>query len=361
MKPSDIFGEVDLKLFEISKKTRPIFYSTPVNEETQKEIFFTNNLKNPEFEFLPFDSDEKPEKLIDTLKSLKVPDGILKEVYQKKINELILLNELNLCRGNLRKRKKLSKQIFGVPSSRCFDFAKNILVGVSGLSYFNDIDVEYFIKELRGCLIRNNLNDWKIELVDKKNMVIHQETKQIFVGKNTIYAQSDIDRLLVHDVGWHVMRAANGFRQRLKLFVSGFPEYHSTEEGGALLVEQLTGKLEINTLRIYAARVLAVDAFYRGKSFKYIFDMFLKYGFSRDQSWNLAVRVFRGGGLGKDHLYIEGFLKMKEFIKTEEDIKLFYVGKIGFTNIELVKNLIKDKFVAPALFVPDFIKDIKWK
>lgn len=359
MKELDAFQEVDEELFKIGKKLRPLFYSNPINEDIQKDLFLSGDVDNPAFEYLPIDPDEDPVKIKEELKKLSVPWGLMRSYYRQKIKRTELTNKLTLHRGNYKKRLEISKALYGKPSTDLIKKAKKILSEVVNIEEDAGVSVEEFVKKIRSALIRNNLNDWSVEIINKRSMMVQQELKKIFVGKDVPRSNEEIERLLVHEIGWHVTRAANGYKQRLKLFVTGFPNYYISEEGGALFLEKKLGILDPGTLRKYAARVLAVDALYKGKSFREVFNIVKAHGFSKDNSWGITLRVFRGGALGKDYIYLKGLYELEKNIKKKEDLELMYIGKVSYEDLRFVRKLIDKKLIGRPNTIPDFIKDIK--
>lgn len=359
MKELDAFQKLDGELFKIGKKLRPLFYSNPINEDIQKELFLKGELDNPAFEYLPIDPDDDPKKIKEELKNLNVPWGLLRSYYKAKIKKLELINELTLCIGNYKKRIDISKSLYGKPSKDLLNKAKKILTEVINIEEEQDVSVDEFVKKIRSTLIRNNLNDWSVEVINKNSMMVHQELKKIFVGKDVPRSNTAIERLLVHEIGWHVTRAANGYKQKLKLFVTGFPDYYISEEGGALFLENKLGILDPNTLRKYAARVLAVNALYSGKKFRDVYNIVQAHGFSQDDSWAITLRVFRGGALGKDHIYLKGFYELEKNIKKKEDLELMYIGKVAYTDLKFIRKLLDKKLIGQPNTIPDFVKDMK--
>ncbi|MCF7865891.1 DUF1704 domain-containing protein [Candidatus Woesearchaeota archaeon] len=355
----DVFKDVDKEIFEIGKRLRPLFYSNPVNEETQKDLFLEGKIKEPEFEYLTFDRDESPELIKKMISKVKIPSGFLKDCYKKKLKSLSILNDMLKYRGNKKKRFSFSSELYGVPSDNLVKLAKQIVSEPVNLDGEDFIEIDYFVKELRSALVRLSLSEWSVELIDKKQMMVHQELKKIFVGKKANYTLKDVQRLVIHEIGWHVIRAANGFNQPLKLFVSGFPDYILTEEGGALFLEKKFGLLEDSMLRMYAGRVLAVHFYYKKYGFRKVFELLKGYGFGDESSWELTLRVFRGGGLGKDYLYLKGLLEFERVADLVDDFSIFYTGKIGIGDLELVKVLLDKKIIRQPFILPEFIKDLK--
>lgn len=150
------------------------------------------------------------------------------------------------------------------------------------------------------------------------------------------------------------MRAENGFNQDLKIFGVGLRDYLSTEEGLTSYFEEKTGLSNLEVMRSYAGRVLAVDCLCSGKSFRETFD-FLRTYFDDENAWKLCVRVFRGGGFTKDYVYLKGYFEVKDFIESGENVRDLYVGKIGLKDLEFVEKLVEEGVLKKAKFLPEFL------
>ena len=166
----------------------------------------------------------------------------------------------------------------------------------------------------------------------KKSTTVYPPRKLVTVCRDRKFDVRDPKRLAVHEIGVHALRAANGYVQPFRLLALGLPGYINTEEGLTSYFEDLTGTMRNNTKRNYAALVIAVDSVARGFEFRQTFDLMRSAGFGENKSWNLSYRVHRGGGYLKDHVYLEGYFRIRDFAK-KHDLKTLYVGKMGIGDI----------------------------
>ena len=97
--------------------------------------------------------------------------------------------------------------------------------------------------------------------------------------------------------------------------------------------EEKAGVLQKRILRIYAARVVAVSMA-REKGFRDIYK-YLRNFLKVDEAWKITVRIKRGladtsqpGGLTKDYLYLNGYYKVKNYLKKYSLNRLYY-GKVS--------------------------------
>jgi uncharacterized protein (TIGR02421 family) len=136
---------------------------------------------------------------------------------------------------------------------------------------------------------------------------------------------------------------------------SGFAGYEELQEGIAVLAEYLAGGMTPARLRTLAARVLAVDAASDGASFVDVFRLLCRYGFSQQQAFNITIRVYRGGGLVKDCIYLRGLLTVLEYLHQGGELEPLFVGKIAAKHIPIVRELQSRKVLEPPKFLPRYI------
>jgi len=166
----------------------------------------------------------------------------------------------------------------------------------------------------------------------------------LYIKKDAKFSPLIIKRLIAHEVGTHMVRAENGCQQPYTIFKRGFPGYMGTEEGLAVVNEELCGVLNNQTLKVYAGRVIAV---YMALTcgFREIYNHLSK-NFNKETAWKITLRAKRGladtskpGGLTKDYLYLDGYYKVKKYIENGNDINKLYIGKIGIEHIAMVSAI----------------------
>ena len=192
--------------------------------------------------------------------------------------------------------------------------------------------------------------------VDSANKVVCIKRGERFSGQG-------IERLIVHELKTHAFRLENARLQKYKLFQIGFANYLETEEGIATLNEEKADYLLHNKIkRNYAGRVIAVNLALE-KGFADVFAELERY-FSEEDAWDITLRVKRGlkdtgqaGAFTKDHLYLTGNIKIKEFQK-KGNVRELYIGKIGIEHLPLLKNF---KELKQPVFLPNYNQSNKKK
>src|SRR5690606_21538659 len=128
----------------------------------------------------------------------------------------------------------------------------------------------------------------------------------------------------------------------LQLLASGLSGADELQEGLAVLAEALLGGLTRTRLRKLAARVVAVHRLTQGADFIDVYRE-LNHGFGFDQhtAFKVTLRVFRGGGLTKDAIYLRGLQQVLDYVATGHPIEVLLVGKFGLSHVPLVAQLLE--------------------
>jgi uncharacterized protein (TIGR02421 family) len=165
-----------------------------------------------------------------------------------------------------------------------------------------------------------------------------------------------VDALLQHEVGTHVVTYANGSAQPLRILAAGLAGYEALQEGLAMFAEHLAGGLDGDRLRLVAARMIAVRRIVEGASFSSVFgELVDEHRMTPRAAFGIAVRVFRGGGLTKDAIYLRGLVQLLDRLRTGQDLTPLLVGKLGFEQIPLVEELLQREIVRAPLLRPRWL------
>jgi hypothetical protein len=185
------------------------------------------------------------------------------------------------------------------------------------------------------------------EIVEKDmiaNAAVKIESKKLYIKKNSRFSSNSLKRIIVHEIGTHVMRAENGLCQPYRFLGRGIPGYLNTEEGLAVYNEENSGCLNNFVLKVYAGRVIAIDMALRC-SFRETYEELTKH-FTKNTAWRITLRAKRGlsdtslpGAFTKDLAYLQGYYDVKKFLANRGNINDLYYGKIGTKHVMQVKRL----------------------
>lgn len=383
--------ELEGKIWEIEKAAQFDECLQPINANEEKRRFFENSKKreyNPTFFYQPLQPDIQPaldqlESIEEKLEYLPANGLVLayKEVVHLLKRDLMLFSNRNspqfnqnltamygqppqeLYQGAL---ELLNNEEFLTPKNNAENLSQirvpsicedsiNIFVGPSGEK---TIPPEKLAQQLSGQLNQYSLK-WNIEITDQVAAKVSTNSfeKLIKINRNTKFSYHELERLKVHEVGTHILRYENGYLQPLQLFKYGSPNCIDTEEGLAMVVEEETGNLPLGILREYAGRVFA--AYHATKSsFWEVFLQLTKW-FSQEDAYRITLRAKRGllkteekGGYTKDFSYLQGYQKVKTYLKAGGTFNGLFLGKIKVEDMEWVQSLLKENLLIVAKYLP---------
>jgi uncharacterized protein (TIGR02421 family) len=162
----------------------------------------------------------------------------------------------------------------------------------------------------------------------------------LLIGKWVRIPVSRVDALLQHEVGTHVLTYYNGKAQPFHQLYVGLSGYEALQEGIAVLAEYIVGGLSRPRLRLLAARVIAVHALLDGASFIDCYrELNSKHSFARYSAFTVTMRVFRGGGLTKDAIYLRGLNQLLQYLSDGGGFEPLFIGKIAAEHVPIIEEL----------------------
>ncbi|MEJ2501464.1 MAG: DUF1704 domain-containing protein, partial [Campylobacterales bacterium] len=81
------------------------------------------------------------------------------------------------------------------------------------------------------------------------------------------------------------------------------------------------------------------------------------YGFKPKTAFTITTRIFRGGGLTKDAVYLRGLLDILDYIAKGGAIEPLYVGKIAANHIPLVEELLYREILSRPPLFPRYLQE----
>nr|WP_245480863.1 MULTISPECIES: flavohemoglobin expression-modulating QEGLA motif protein [unclassified Mesorhizobium] len=163
---------------------------------------------------------------------------------------------------------------------------------------------------------------------------------RLLVSRDTNLPPERLTALLSHEIGVHLVTYFNGDAQGLAIFRNGLAGYEGMQEGLAVLAEYLVGGMTAARLRLIAARVLACQAMLDGATFEETFRILHKdFGLDDRSAFNVVLRVFRGGGLAKDAIYLRGVVQVLDHLRGGGSLTPFWIGKISAAHFGAIQEL----------------------
>ena len=162
----------------------------------------------------------------------------------------------------------------------------------------------------------------------------------LLVSRDTNLPPERLTALLSHEIGVHLLTYFNGDAQGLAIFRNGLAGYEGMQEGLAVLAEYLVGGMTAARLRLIAARVIACRAMLDGATFEETFRVLHEdFGLDDRSAFNVVLRVFRGGGLAKDAIYLRGVMQVLDHLRNGGSLTPFWIGKISAAHFGAIQEL----------------------
>lgn len=345
--------KLDRQLYRIARGINTLSYINPTNLKQEKRRFLSKpHSYQPQFTYRQLDLD--PYKFREQLYRLPVGgirDADVQKMYRKVIDQLAVRIDL-LCSIGTDEFLYNSLRYYGQPDERDIANAKFILhaceykeqqpatiTANEAIEAFKEAAKEY---------------DIPCKVVSSKQLIARAMVsgKTIKVNPNSRFTQGDLDALIHHELGVHLVTSVNAERQPLKILQLGLPGNTHTQEGLAILCEHLSGSFPLHRLKTLALRVVAVEMMVNGDTFNACFNSLKhEYGISNDEAFTVTARVYRGGGFTKDFLYLRGLKDAIQAYKNE-DLTSLFIGKTGFEFKPLLDELIERGILKQPDYLP---------
>lgn len=359
--------KVDEQIAQLSKKIDFLLWVSPVNTEQCWEEFKKKRYaRKPNFHYKPIPID--PAQLKKNLFSIdisKVHDPTLEKVFLESRNELdrklSMVYERNTPNFLLG-----SMQLYGRVDDHLVAIAQDILKSFNTTNFDDTYSGKHHAKDFAKVAKQEIDKLCKaLSPINRPKVIITNEVPGLMVSKGHLYVgdsvripQNRVNALIQHEVGTHIVTYLNGACQPLKIFRFGLPGYDELQEGMAVLSEYLVGQLSRPRIRMLAARVIAAKSLEDGAKFVDVFSLLHEeYHFDKKTAFRIVSRIFRGGGLTKDAIYLRGFISVINFLQQNDDIESLFIGKFSKKHIPLVRELIFRGILKKSKILPSYIND----
>lgn len=353
----------DSELAEISSGMSFLLRTTPVNSNEEWEVFKKKKYRKPpnfKYRLIALDPELEKRKLYN-IPMDKIEDPTIAFILRGK--RLEIEKQLTMLEERGTKNFRfVGESLYGVIKKSVLKEAKKILKAYperEELKSEKRYNCNEFAKYAQEELDYYNSKFPNLNL----SLEIRNDVAGIMVSKTKLLINDQIsldanrcDALIQHEIATHILTYCNGKRQPLKQMYEGFEGYDQLQEGLAVLAEYLVGGLTVNRLRLLAGRVIAVNAMVNGSDFIETFKLLKKrYNFSDRISYYITMRVYRGGGLTKDAVYLAGIIDLLKYLKSGGNLETLYTGKFNTNHINLIEELL-DRNVLLKPELPRFLE-----
>ncbi|HKY62408.1 MAG TPA: tyrosine/phenylalanine carboxypeptidase domain-containing protein [bacterium] len=361
-----IFWQVDRQLAKVADSFDCLLQVTPVNSsETWQEFKKSRHERTPVFQYRPMPVE--PTLLKRHLFAVpieKVDDPALYRMFRGKQDELdrqiTLLLDLNTPRFILG-----SIQLFGDVSDEEYRVAREMLrqlpptvrekaagppLDASAFAKLAKAEIESFRRQWPGVAAR-------VEVREDIHTGLMVSKGSVLIGADTEIPAARAQALIQHEVGTHVLTYWNGRAQPFKQLYSGLAGYDTLQEGIAVLAEALVGGLSRPRQRLLFGRVIAARLLIDGAGFVDTFRALHRdYGFPARTAFSITLRIYRGGGLTKDAVYVRGIGQLLDYLKRGNELEPLLIGKLAVDDLPLVQELRARQILVPPPLKPSYLE-----
>jgi uncharacterized protein (TIGR02421 family) len=359
---------VDQQLSEVSQSFDFVLQTVPLNTATAWEEFAESGFSNtPKLYYrpLPYDPGELKRRLFE-IPMDRIEDVTLIELFEQKQDHLD--RQLTALK-NIDSKSFFydSVQLYGTPDGELRRLARSILAHAANCAGDGEPRPESIGAAEIVTAARDQIDAYRqispafvasVELRNDLAAGLMVAKDRLMVAQTATVARNTLEPLLHHEVGTHLLTYVNGKQQPFQQLYAGLAGYEELQEGLAVLAEFLAGGLTLTRLRTLACRVLAVQALVEGESFLSTFQLLHDEHRQPPRSaFMTTLRVFRGGGLTKDAIYLRGLRELAAYLRKGHDLEPLYVGKIALGHVPMVQELRRRGIVHPPAVLPQLLDD----
>ncbi len=361
---------VDRQLAEISSQFKFLLLVTPVNAERSWHEFSESGYRStPVFDYRPLDADPLLlKRRLTKIGTERVDDPTLAHVMRQTQSELdrqiTMLGDIGTPRflpGSL--------QVFGRVDKALLELARDILTRLPRREEESIEDPAMLDALAFEKLATDEIKYYQQQAVTFVAQAYVREDMysgllatggNLLIGRETRISRRRANALLQHEVGTHLVTYHNGSLQPLRLLKVGLAGYDAMQEGFAVLSEYLVNGLSRGRMRTLAARVIATDRMIREAPFTEVFQQLVdEFGFEPRPAYTITLRVFRGGGLTKDALYLRGLVEILQFLGKGGDLEPLLVGKLALNHIPVIRELLLRGILRPPALRPRYLDSVE--
>jgi hypothetical protein len=152
----------------------------------------------------------------------------------------------------------------------------------------------------------------------------------VHVAAGRALTRRDVERTVLHEIAGHVEPRMLASRARLSIFAVGTARGADDQEGRALFLERAAGFLDFGRRREIALRHLAARAVEAKADFVTTVQLLLDRGAALEGALRISARAHRGGGLGREAVYLPALLRVAAAIAADGEIdRVLGAGRVA--------------------------------
>jgi uncharacterized protein (TIGR02421 family) len=359
--------DIDRQLAEIDRSFDLLLQATPVNAESAWREFRRSRFeKPPVFYYRPLSVDPVLlKRQLYLIPVERVEDPTLSYLFRQKQEELdrqiTLLSDVDTP-----KFLQESLQVYGGVSDWLLEQGVELLDRVptrgGGGMKIGQLDAIEFAKRAQEELgyYQKRCSDFSATVSVRDDMYagLMVSGDRLLIGGRTRIPRRRVEALLQHEIGTHLVTRYNGHHQPFQQLEVGLAGYDGFQEGLAVLAEYLVGGLSRSRIRVLAARVVGAHRMLNGAFFIDTFRALNhNYDFSQRTAYTIAMRLYRGGGLTKDAVYLRGLLQILRYLREGGELEPLFIGKVASAHLPMISELAMREIIKPPALRPRYLEN----
>lgn len=341
--------EVDRRLAEVSNQYDFLLQVTPVNAERAWHQFKKGQYqKAPTFHYRPLPVDPMLlKRQLHAIPVERIEDPAVAEIFHEKLSELdrqiTMLQDMNTPRfvhGSMQlfgsidgDLVKLAESLLDVLPPRSHDDANGGRLDANAIADLAEKEIDHYRRQWQGM-------GGGVDIRGDIASGLMVSRGKLLISRNARVPGVRAEALLQHEIGTHMLTYYNGRAQPFRQLYCGLAGYEALQEGLAVMAEYLVGGLSRPRLRLLAARVLAAQRMVQGASFVEIYnELDRRHDFEHRTAFTITTRIYRGGGLTKDAVYLKGLVQVLKYLGDGGELEPLYVGKIAAEHVPVIHEL----------------------
>ncbi len=357
--------QVDKELATVADSFDFLLLVTPVNAaEAWQEFKASKHQQAPILQYRPVPVE--PTLLKRSLFKVpieRVDDPALYQLFREKQDELdrqiTLLQDVNTPRfvhGSIQLFGGVDDELYGVaremlekmpPTER--EKSSEPPLDAQAFARLAEAEFELFRKQYPAMKAR-------VELREDIHTGLMVSQGSLLIGTDTTIPASRAEALIQHEVGTHVLTYWNGRAQPFRQLYSGLAGYDPLQEGIAVLAEAFVGGFNQSRKRLLLGRVIAARMMIDGATFVDTFrELHDTWRFPARTAFTITLRIYRGGGLTKDAVYVRGIGQLLDYLRDGGELEPLLVGKIAVEHVPLIQELQAREILVPPPLRPRYL------
>lgn len=360
----DAVRRADRSIDDIAASFDFLLSVTPINAREAFADFKESGFQDaPHFLYRPLSVDvEEQKRKLYSVAFDHLEDPVLYNLYREKQQEIDL--QLSML-AHLHKRQFMdfSRALYGSVEPQLLTLAETVLASCPSPDHSGElakVDCYEVTRKAREMVDAYHTEDAAFDAVvdirDDLPPGLMVSGNKLLVSRHTVMEKRRLHALLHHEIGVHLLTYFNGSAQGLRLFRTGLSGYEGVQEGLAVLAEHLSGGMTRERLRLIAGRVVGCAAMLNGADFVQTFRIMTQdHGFDDAAAFNMVLRIYRGGGLSKDAIYLRGLNEILEHLRKGGSLDPFWMGKISAAHFPIMQELALRGLLRPPAIQPAFL------